>query len=368
MPNRTRPVLPQHRVTAILVTHDGVRWLPDVLAGLAAQVRPVDRLVAVDSGSVDLTPALLAEAIDPRDIVAVRRTSGFGAAVKAGLARVGDLGPRPAPEPYVPFLTDPDPLYVDDTLDLLTAEPVPEIPQEPSAGADWIWLLHDDVAPEPDTLLRLLEVAERTPTAAIIGPKVRDWDDPRLLVEVGLTVDRSGRKETGLERREFDQGQHDAVRDVLAVGTAGCLVRRDVWDELGGFDKLLPIFRDDIDLGWRANAAGHRVLVAPAARVRHARAAAHGRRRVRCAIGRAPAIDRRHALAVVLYNVPSRELLWAVPRLVFGAILRAVGYLLTRQVHPAIDELAAVGWNLTHVPSVLAARARRRRLRRVDPG
>jgi GT2 family glycosyltransferase len=364
MPTRsTRQVLPQHRVTAVLVTHDGVRWLPEVLAALAAQVRPADRLVAVDTASVDITPRLLADAVGESNVVAVRRTVGFGAAVKAGLAHVGELGPRPQPEPYVPYPTTPEQL-LDDPLDPVSAEPAP--PAEPTAGADWIWLLHDDVAPEPDALLRMLEVAESTPAAAVIGPKVRDWDDPRLLVEVGLTIDHSGRRETGLERREYDQGQHDAIRDVLAVGTAGCLIRRDVWDELGGFDPLLPIFRDDIDLGWRANAAGHRVLVVPTARVRHARAAAGRRRRIRCALGRAPAIDRRHSLAVVLLNVSTVGLLWAVPRLVFGSLLRAIGFLLTRQVHPATDEVAALGWNLRKMRAIARARTARRPLQRVD--
>lgn len=366
MPNRasraTHPVLPQHRVTAVLVTHDGVRWLPETLAALDAQVRPADVLVAVDTGSVDATPQLLAGALDERTIIAVRRNVGFGAAVKTALDRVGDLGPRPAPEPYRPYPTNPEELLADESLDPLTEEA--DLP-EPTDGADWIWLLHDDCAPATDALLRLLEVAESTPTAAIIGPKVTDWDDPRLLVEVGLTIDHSGRRETGLERRELDQGQHDAIRDVLAVGTAGALIRRDVWDALGGLEPALPMCRDDIDLGWRANAAGHRVVVAPAARVRHAAAAAHRRRRIRCAAGRWPAIDRRHSLWVVLANVPSRALLWAVPRLVAGALLRAIGFLLTRQVHPATDELAALGWNLRHTRRLLRARSARQRCRQV---
>ena len=41
---------------------------------------------------------------------------------------------------------------------------------------------------------------------------------------------------TGVEFREVDQGQHDGRSDVLAVGTAGMLVRREVWDRLGGPD------------------------------------------------------------------------------------------------------------------------------------
>ena len=40
-------------VTAVLVSHDGARWLPAVLDGLADQTRPLDHVVAVDTGSTD---------------------------------------------------------------------------------------------------------------------------------------------------------------------------------------------------------------------------------------------------------------------------------------------------------------------------
>ena len=46
------------------------------------------------------------------------------------------------------------------------------------------------------------------------------------LLEVGVTISGTGRRETGLEPGEYDQGQHDEVRQVLAVNTAGMLVRR----------------------------------------------------------------------------------------------------------------------------------------------
>ncbi len=387
-PQAARQILPQHRVTAILVAHDGVRWLPEVLAAIVGQIRPADLLIAVDTGSVDATRALLAEEIHQDDIVTIGRNTGFGAAVAAGVAHIGNLGPLPAPQPHRPFPLRAEELFEDEDDggdgfetygpydirydsrhdgeedDEPADDEFDDLP-EPTDGADWIWLLHDDVAPEPDALLRLIELAESSPTAAVVGPKVRDWDDPRLLVEVGLTIDHSGRKETGLEGSEFDQGQHDAVRDVLAVGSAAMLVRRDVWDELGGFDPRLPIFRDDIDFGWRANAAGHRVVVAPASRVRHARASSTGRRRIRCAVGRASELDRRHSLAVTLANVSALSLVWNIPRLLVGALLRTAGFLLTRQVHAATDELRAIGWNLRHVPSLIRARTRRLTTRKV---
>ncbi|MDT7544394.1 MAG: hypothetical protein QOE99_504 [Actinomycetota bacterium] len=322
MPPRTRaPRARSVDVTAVLVSHDGATWLPDALAAVAAStLRPV-RVVGVDTGSTDGSADLLRAAYG--EVLELPRDTGFGAAVAAALA---------------------------------TALPT-----------TWIWLLHDDAAPEPDALEALLAHAAESPSAVLLGPKVRDWHDPRVLVEVGVTTDAAGHRETGLERREYDQGQHDTVRDVLAVGTAGALIRRDVWDEVGGLDPLLPLFRDDLDLGWRVNAAGHRVVVVPAARIRHARAATTGRRHVDAAVGRPAGIDRRNALFVLLAHAAGPRLLLTLPRLVVASLLRAIGFLLTRQVLAARDEVGALLAVLARPGRLLSARRARSRSRTVSP-
>src|SRR3954451_14516494 len=57
------PQLDRHVVTAVLVTHDGARWLPETLKALLTQSHPIDRLVAADTGSTDAGPALLPQAV-----------------------------------------------------------------------------------------------------------------------------------------------------------------------------------------------------------------------------------------------------------------------------------------------------------------
>ena len=46
-------------VTAVLVTHDGATWLPQVIAALSAQTRRIDRIISVDTGSHDASVKLL---------------------------------------------------------------------------------------------------------------------------------------------------------------------------------------------------------------------------------------------------------------------------------------------------------------------
>lgn len=326
-PTRQPVAVPTADVTAVLVAHDGATWLPEVLAALdALTVRP-RLLVAVDTGSTDGSADLLRAALGPDAVHVLPRRTGYGAAVAAGL----------------------------------------ELADAAAGPSSWLWLLHDDAAPAPDCLAALLGHAEATPSAALLGPKVLDWADPRVLVEVGITTDRAGHRETGLERREPDQGQHDAPRDVLAVGTAGALVERSLWDALGGLDPVLPLFRDELDLGWRVNAAGARVVVVPQAEIRHARAATTGRRSRGAVRGRAAAVDRRHALLVLLAHASRRRLLVTLPALFVGQLLRALGHVLTRQVVPARDEIAALAAVLARPDRLLAARRARRATRTVPP-
>src|SRR5689334_3490836 len=76
------------RVVAVLVSHDGERWLPRALRALAEQTRRPDVVVAVDTGSTDASPALLRSALGNDCVHSAPRRTGFGAAVALGLSQV----------------------------------------------------------------------------------------------------------------------------------------------------------------------------------------------------------------------------------------------------------------------------------------
>src|SRR5688572_2731408 len=94
MPPRPRLAHPHHRVTAVVVAHDGARWLPDVLAALAAQTRQPQRVVAVDTGSTDGSYDLLVAALGAERVVRAEPATGYGAAVAAGLAHADATMPE----------------------------------------------------------------------------------------------------------------------------------------------------------------------------------------------------------------------------------------------------------------------------------
>ncbi|MGH3376940.1 MAG: glycosyltransferase family 2 protein, partial [Actinoallomurus sp.] len=316
------PQLDRHVVTAVLITHDGARWLPETLKALLTQSHPIDRLVAADTGSTDAGPAMLTEVVGEGNLISLPVGTRYADAVAETVA-------HPAAQIAVPA---PDGVASGDRV-------------------EWIWLLHDDSAPSPDALERLLRTAEQQSPATILGPKLRDWDDRRILLEAGIAIDRAGRRETGLDPLEFDQGQHDTIREVMAVSTAGMLVRRDVWNELGGLEPTFGLFRDDIDFCWRAYAAGHRVLLAPDAVAFHAEAATRGERQVAF-----PADDRRSALLVLFANLPLSTLALSLPFNILTSLLRAVFFAAAKRPGAAGAELAALRGALFRAPRLRRAR------------
>jgi GT2 family glycosyltransferase len=324
----------QHVVTAVIVAHDGAAWLPRIAEALLGQTRPVQRVVAVDTGSQDRSGAVLAGLLGRSVVFGMDRATGYGAAVAQALRHRAANTHVPGPA---------------------------GLPQ--GDRVEWVWLLHDDCEPAPDALEQLLLGAAEARSAAVLGPKVMDWADRRVILEAGVTIDGAGRRITGIEPREVDQGQHDGDRDVLAVGSAGMLVRRDTWDQVGGFDPKMALFREDVDFCWRVHAAGYRVRVITDAVAYHLEASARNRR-VASAAPRPERADRRNALLTLLANLPAWPAFAALAGNLTLTALRTLFFLLAKRPAAALDETAAFASLAGHPLRVLSARRRRARGRR----
>lgn len=330
-----------HRVTAVLVSHDGAEWLPAALDGLAHLTPGPDRVVLVDAGSDDETASVLAEAADAQDHwqVASAPAGSYAGAVRVGLDAV----------------TDPGSGDSDGAEDVDGAEDADR--PEDGDRTDWVWLLHDDAVPRPDALGPLVATAvERgaaLATPRLVQPATRQ--DPARLSELGVSVSRSGRREVHVDAGEVDQGQHDTVNEVLGGSTCGLLVRRDVFDELGGLNDALPAHRDGVDLGWRAWLAGHSVVAVPAACVEHRQV---GLGSLRSGTEDDAATDRAYGMALVTAHARGIGRVLTPVRLVLASVLRILGFLIGKAPDRARDELAGIVGFVTGHGRVRRIRAR----------
>lgn len=212
---------------AVVVAHDGERWLEACLHSLAAQTYPWLDVIVVDSGSAVPAEAMLRSVLPQAESLRLEANVGFGAAANRGLGLS-----RQAPQ------------------------------------ADYFLFVHDDVALEPDCVERLLHSARET-EAGIVGGKGLAWDRPEVLLEVGMSADPFCYPFSGLEEGEIDQGQHDLRGEVLFVTSACMLVSRATVAKCGSWDGDYFLFTEDLDLCMRARLAGFKVVVQPEARFRH---------------------------------------------------------------------------------------------------
>ncbi|WP_127841548.1 glycosyltransferase [Actinomyces wuliandei] len=296
-------------VLAVVVTAGNTPFLAETLSGLASQARRAEIVLVVDvasrvNGLGDGTPieevveGCGLDASSAVRIVRAGEASTFGGAVASGLAAYIDLvasggrrrarsgegwdvsegarspggvAPGPAADPVAGALS----AVTRQERRLIVPDP------EGQSRRLWLWLLHDDSAPQQDCLRALLAAAANARSVGVVGPKQVSWDHPDQLLEVGLSTTASARRDNSIVPGEVDQGQYDDRSDVLAVGTAGALVARTVWDEVGGTAPWLGPFGDGLELSRAVRLRGYRVVVEPQAVLRHRRASYLGLRPAR---------------------------------------------------------------------------------------
>lgn len=130
------------------------------------------------------------------------------------------------------------------------------------ATGDIVVLLNTDVSPETDFLKPLV--------AHFSDSKVFAVGCMDKSIENGKVVLR-GR---GLGRwyRGFlvhRRGEVDKLNTLWVAGGSGAF-RKSLWHKLGGFDPLYnPFYWEDIDLSYRAQKSGHKILFEPKSQVTH---------------------------------------------------------------------------------------------------
>ncbi|MBV8305629.1 MAG: glycosyltransferase family 2 protein, partial [Acidimicrobiia bacterium] len=295
-------------VVAVVVASDPGEWLEQTLAALGAQDYPNLSVLVLDAGGSD-----------------------------------GDLAGRIAPvlpDAYVRRV-EGSPSYGRAANEALVAVD----------GAAFYLFSHDDAAPDPDAVRLLVEEALRS-NAGIVGPKLVQWERPERLADVGLMVNKLGAGHSLIERGEMDQEQHDGVRDVYAVPGAFVLVRSDLFEALGGFDAEMSDHGGDIDLGWRAQVVGARVLVAPAARVRHLDV-----EELRSVTREdTPVVEARDRVRAILKNYSFFHLLRVVPQALIVALIDFVTGVFSGSRGRARAPVQAWAWNVRHFGELRPAR------------
>jgi GT2 family glycosyltransferase len=220
------PPMPEGAPVAVVVpSWNSARLLPDCLGSLREQGLPLE-LMVVDNGSSDGSVAYLEREGVPH--LALPENVGFARAMNLGVGRV---------------------------------------------RAETVLALNADTVVEPGAVRALLEALQADPSLGGVQPRIlqteegADLDSARLY-SAGQALTRDGRA-FELGAGEAQSSRHLAGGEVFGVCGAACLLRRELFERLGGYDERYFSFYEDVDLNVRARIAGWRFAYAPEAVVWH---------------------------------------------------------------------------------------------------
>jgi len=234
------------------------------------------------------------------------------------------------------------------------------------ASGEYLFMLNNDAWVQADTIVRLVGTARSLGWPAIIGCRVLNPDGS--IQDVGLKIDALG----------FPRGVTSPVAplpalidDLFYVSACALFMRRDIFQELGGFDQRYVIFHDEVDLAWRARLRGYSVVTDMEAVVYHVgggtmTGGAPGKEQRYRTTTRRVYLRERNTLTTLLKNYSARSLVRVLPLYVGINVAEMLFFLALLQPKVSQQYLRSYWWNVRQWPATLRDRRRIQRQRRVS--
>ena len=300
-------------ISVIVLNYNGRRWLAPCLSALAAQAAaPPFEVLLVDNGSSDGSLEVVKAGFPSVRIIDNGVNLGFAAGNNAG-AR--------------------------------------------AAAGELLVFLNNDTVAESTWLAALHSAHLGGPGRDLVTSKLVWLDWPEVVDSAGDGYLRAG----GAYKRGHGAAasSYAAAGEVFAACGAAFLIRRALFESLGGFDERFFMVYEDVDLSYRARLRGHRVWFEPSAVVAHAGSGTLG-----VASEAAVFYGQRNLEWTWFKNTPGWLLLATLPAHALYSLAGVAHYVAAGRGGAAIrGKLAA----LVSLPLVWMARRREQRRRTVDP-
>jgi len=150
-----------------------------------------------------------------------------------------------------------------------------------SARGEWILLLNPDTEVYENAIANLVAFGEANPAAGIYGGRTVFPDGslnitscynrptPWSLFCKGIGLSALFPANPIFDTERIGAWQRDSVRQVDIIFGCFLLIRKSLWDKLGGFDTSFFMYSEDADLCLRARALGYRPMFTPNATIMH---------------------------------------------------------------------------------------------------
>ncbi len=145
----------------------------------------------------------------------------------------------------------------------------------PYSEKEILLFLNNDVKVHPDWLKGLNDLFNSDHQIAAAQPKILSYEQPEYFEYAGAAggyLDNLGYpfcRGRLLDTYEKDDGQYDSQVDITWASGAALAIKKDVFEELGGFDEDFEFHMEEIDLCWRVINLGYTVKYTPESIVYH---------------------------------------------------------------------------------------------------
>jgi GT2 family glycosyltransferase len=217
-------------VSIIILNYNGRAWLERCLPAAVAETASDCELIVVDNGSSDGSLQFLSTFRPVIRVLPLESNVGFAAGNNAG-ARL--------------------------------------------ARGRYLAFLNNDAAPQPGWLAAVRAALDSHPHAGLAASCIVYLSDPGIVDSAGDGITRFG----GAFKRSHGRPVSEAreAREVFGACGAACLIRRGLFDDIGGFDEAYFAVHEDVDLSYRCQLLGYHCIYSPDAVVHHAGSATMGR-------------------------------------------------------------------------------------------
>lgn len=144
-----------------------------------------------------------------------------------------------------------------------------------SVKEEYIVLLNSDIEVTPNWIEPAIELFESDSSIGAIQPKILDYKQKTSFEYAGAAggwIDVLGypfSKGRIFDVLELDKGQYDQIEEIFWASGAAMFIKKSAFVKAGGFDPFFFAHQEEIDLCWRLQKAGYKIMSCPAAQVYH---------------------------------------------------------------------------------------------------
>lgn len=238
-----------------------------------------------------------------------------------------------------------------------------------AARGKYIVILNNDTTHKPDWLSVLIDYMEDHPEVGIAQPKLRNAKDRDYFDYSGAAggyMDIYGfpfARGRIYDQIEQDEGQYENPAEIFWASGTACLLRRKVFEDVGGLDEVFFAHMEEIDLDWRAQLAGWHLAAVPSSVIYH-----HSGYTLPPDSPFKKYLNHRNSVIMLLSNYQSLRMMTRGFQRLLLDILALFFTLATGDFSRSWAIMKAWGWVLTHLSVIRRKRRQVKRVRRISDG